>query len=116
MSQHILSVAGAEVEPPQDLEQLRLETVNIGLQGSVLAGLAYNRIDFLPCFGDDILNTCRVNASVKDQLCQCDTCYSRRTGSKPERITASGVSSMIRSTPVAASSARMFRPSRPMMK
>ena len=31
-------------------------------------------------------------------------------------ITASGVSSMIRSTPVAASSARMLRPSLPMMR
>ena len=41
---------------------------------------------------------------------------SRRTGSNPERITASGVSSMIRSTPVAASKARMLRPSRPIMR
>ena len=41
---------------------------------------------------------------------------SRRTGSNPERMTASGVSSMIRSTPVALSSARMLRPSRPMMR
>ena len=41
---------------------------------------------------------------------------SRRTGSKPDRTTVSGVSSMIRSTPVACSSARMLRPSRPMMR
>ena len=41
---------------------------------------------------------------------------SRRNGSKPERITASGVSSTIRSTPVAISRARMLRPSRPMMR
>ncbi len=41
---------------------------------------------------------------------------SRRKGSKPERMTASGVSSTIRSTPVAASRARMLRPSRPMMR
>ena len=41
---------------------------------------------------------------------------SRRTGSKPDSTTASGVSSMIRSTPVACSSARMLRPSRPMMR
>ena len=41
---------------------------------------------------------------------------SRRTGSKQASATASGVSSMIRSTPVAASSARMLRPSRPMMR
>jgi hypothetical protein len=41
---------------------------------------------------------------------------SRRTGSKPDSTTASGVSSMMRSTPVACSSARMLRPSRPMMR
>ena len=41
---------------------------------------------------------------------------SRRTGLKQEITTASGVSSMMRSMPVAASSARMLRPSRPMMR
>ena len=41
---------------------------------------------------------------------------SRRYGSKPERMIAPGVSSTIRSTPVASSSARMLRPSRPMMR
>ena len=41
---------------------------------------------------------------------------SRRTGSKLDRTTASGVSSMIRFTPVVASNARMLRPSRPMMR
>jgi hypothetical protein len=41
---------------------------------------------------------------------------SRRTGSKQERSTASGVSSMMRLTPVTDSKARMFRPSRPMMR
>ena len=41
---------------------------------------------------------------------------SRRTPSKPERTTALGVSSMMKSTPVRFSSARMLRPSRPMMR
>ncbi len=41
---------------------------------------------------------------------------SRRTGSKPESTTVSGVSSMIRSMPVACSRARMLRPSRPMIR
>jgi hypothetical protein len=35
---------------------------------------------------------------------------SRRTGSKQLTITVSGVSSMMTSTPVACSKARMFRP------
>ena len=41
---------------------------------------------------------------------------SRRTPSKPDRITAFGVSSMMKSTPVRCSRARMLRPSRPMMR
>ena len=41
---------------------------------------------------------------------------SRRTPSKPERITADGVSSMMKSIPVRVSSVRMLRPSRPMMR
>ncbi len=41
---------------------------------------------------------------------------SRRTGSNPLRTTVSGVSSMIRSMPVACSRARMLRPSRPMIR
>ena len=40
----------------------------------------------------------------------------RRTGSKEESVTCIGVSSMSSSTPVAASSARMLRPSRPIRR
>ena len=41
---------------------------------------------------------------------------SRRTPSNEESTTALGVSSMMKSTPVRFSSARMLRPSRPMMR
>ena len=41
---------------------------------------------------------------------------SRRTLSKAETMTMPGVSSTITSTPVAFSKARMFRPSRPMIR
>ena len=41
---------------------------------------------------------------------------SLRTGSKQESVTASGVSSMMRSTPVAFSIARILRPSRPIRR
>ena len=41
---------------------------------------------------------------------------SRRTGSKQDTVMASGVSSMMRSTPVIVSKVRIFRPSRPMMR
>ncbi len=41
---------------------------------------------------------------------------SRRTGSKQESKTDSGVSSIITFTPVTCSNARMLRPSRPMIR
>ena len=41
---------------------------------------------------------------------------SRRTGSNADSTTAEGVSSMMKSTPVMFSSARMLRPSRPMIR
>ena len=41
---------------------------------------------------------------------------SRRTGSKHEMVTHSGVSSMMRFVPVSCSNERMLRPSRPMMR
>ena len=52
----------------------------------------------------------RINRSIASRA------ISRRTGSKPESTTAFGVSSMRTVIPVAASNARIFLPSRPMMR
>ncbi len=49
-------------------------------------------------------------------FCRVIFATSRRTPSNDERTTACGVSSMMKSTPVTFSSARMLRPSRPMMR
>lgn len=62
------------------------------------------------------LDTCRVDTSVLYQLVQARRAISRRTGSKPDNTIASGVSSTTISIPVAASNARMLRPSRPMIR
>jgi len=48
-------------------------------------------------------------------LCKARRAISLRTGSKQESIIASGVSSTMISTPVAASSALMFLPSLPII-
>ena len=48
--------------------------------------------------------------------CIASRAISRRTGSKPLNTTAPGVSSINTVTPVSDSNARMFRPSRPMMR
>ncbi len=55
----------------------------------------------------------RPSASRRTSACRA---ISRRTESKPETRTASGVSSTITSTPVSASNERMLRPSRPMIR
>ena len=48
--------------------------------------------------------------------CKANRAISRLTGSNPDKIIASGVSSTIISIPVAASKARIFRPSRPITR
>jgi len=50
------------------------------------------------------------------KLCNDNRAISLLTGSKQDKIMASGVSSTIISTPVAASKARIFRPSRPIIR
>ena|SRR5437660_4592392 len=67
VGQHVLSVAGTEVEPTQDLEQLRLQAVNIGFKGGILASLANDRIHLLPRFGDNVFDAGRMDASVEDE-------------------------------------------------
>ena len=57
-----------------------------------------------------------MDAAVLIRRVRARRAISRRTGSKDDSMTASGVSSMIRSTPVACSRARMLRPSRPMIR
>ena len=75
------------------------------------------RVDFLAGLLDHLLDAGRVDAAVREAASSARCARSsRRTGSKPERVTASGVSSMMTSTPVACSMARMLRPSRPMMR
>jgi hypothetical protein len=57
-----------------------------------------------------------MDAPVGTSFSSARRATSRRTGSKHDTTTVSGVSSMMTSTPVASSNARMLRPSRPMMR
>ena len=66
---------------------------------------------------DDFLDAARDGCGRRTtSFSSASRATSRRTGSKHETTTVSGVSSMMTSTPVASSNARMFRPSRPMMR
>ena len=87
-----------------------------GVVGGLLAGLADDEVDLGAGLGDDLLDAAGWMRPSAISLVSAIRAISRRTGSKPVRTTVSGVSSMIRSTPVAFSSARMLRPSRPMIR
>ena len=67
-------------------------------------------------FFNHFLDTCRMIRPSTINFSSAILATSLRIGSKLERITASGVSSMIRSTPVIVSSVRIFRPSLPMIR
>ena len=115
--EHVLAVAGAVPEPAEQLDDLRRQPGNAGLVGGRLAGLADDQLDLRACLGDDLLDAAGMDAAVLDELGQReprDLAADRVEAADEHAI--SGVSSMIRSMPVACSRARMLRPSRPMMR
>ena len=76
-----------------------------------------SRFDLLLRFGDQLFDARRDECGRRRSACSSEMrAISRRTGSNALTITTPGVSSMITSTPVAFSKARMLRPSRPMMR
>ena len=74
-------------------------------------------VDLGAGLGDDLLDPAGMDAAVGDELGERDPGdLAADRVEAADSTTVSGVSSMIRSTPVACSSARMLRPSRPMMR
>jgi hypothetical protein len=112
----VLSVARPVLEPPEQLDDLGRQSRDARLVGGLLARLADDEVDLRARLADDLLDPARVDPAVLDSFVSASRAISRRTGSNPLITTVSGVSSMIRSTPVACSRARMFRPSRPMIR
>ncbi len=85
-------------------------------KSSLLASFFDLLFDLFLCFFNHFLDTGRMDRPSLISFSRATRATSRRTGSKPEIITASGVSSMIRSIPVKVSSVRIFLPSRPIMR
>ena len=115
--EHVLAVARAVLEPAEELDDLRRQAGHAGVVGGLLARLADHEVDLGAGLGDDLLDPSGVDPAVADEL------GDRQPGDlaadrveAADRTTVSGVSSMIRSTPVACSRARMLRPSRPMIR
>ena len=114
-SQHVLAVPRAVPGGPRACPARgasRARPRRSGLRRRPLGSLLHLALRLVPC----LLDARRVDAPVAISLLSASLAISRRTGLKPEITTASGVSSMIKSMPVALSSVRMLRPSRPMMR
>lgn len=74
------------------------------------------RVEFFFDFLHRLFYSRGVNASVRDEFSSAMAATSLLTGSKPDKMTTSGVSSMMSSMPVAFSSVLILRPSLPMIR
>ena len=70
--QHVLTVAGAVLEPTQQLHQFVVDAVLIGLKHSILAGFPDLVFHFFASLFHRFLNAGRVDAAVHDQLLHSD--------------------------------------------
>ena len=114
--EHVLAVARAVAEPAEDLDQLLVEVAAVRLEHGLLAGLLDVVLDLGLGLVVHLLDPRRMDPAVLDQLDERQLGGLAAMPSKDESTTACGVSSMMKSTPVRCSSARMLRPSRPMIR
>ena len=68
VDEHVLTVAGAELEPPQELDYLRWQGRDAGVVDSLLPCLAHYEIDFGAGLGHDFLDAARVDAAICHEL------------------------------------------------
>ena len=66
--EHVLAVAGAVLEPAEQLDDLGGQPGHAGLVGGLLAGLADDEVDLGAGLGDDLLDAAGVDAAVGDEL------------------------------------------------
>ena len=66
--EHVLAVARPELEPAEELDDLRRQARDAGLVGGLLAGLAHDQVDLGAGLGDDLLDPAGVDAAVGDEL------------------------------------------------
>ena len=70
MLQHVLSIAGAEVQPPQQIHKFTVQPADVGLHGGLLAVFGNLLVDFLLGGGDDLLDAGRMDPPVLDEFLQ----------------------------------------------
>ena len=117
MAQHILAEAGAVLQTANELDQVGMQAVNAQLHNGFVALALHLNFQFAAALVDSLLDAGRVDTAISNQSVPAPC--GRPHGGSGQSWTvwiASGVSSMMRSQPVAVSRARMLRPSRPMMR
>src|SRR5271168_1444007 len=72
MHQHVLRVAVAVLEHPEQLDQLRMDSVHADFDNRALPRLADRFLDLLLGLAHDFLDTPRMNPAVRDELLQRD--------------------------------------------
>ena len=66
--EHVLAVARAVLHPAQELDDLRVQTVDVRLEGRALALRLYRGVDLALGLGDHLLDARRVDAAVLNEL------------------------------------------------
>jgi len=85
-----------------------MQSMHAGVVRRLLASLDDRCVDFLLRLVDDFLDATGWIRPSETSFSSASRATSRRIGSKHETTTVSGVSSMMTSTPVASSNARIF--------
>ncbi len=116
MGQHVLAIARAELEPPEVLDQFRVQALDAGLKRTLLANLDDVSLKVRLDLKVDLFNPRRMDAAVLQKALERHPGDLTAHAIKAGEDDGPGVSSMMKSTPVSVSRTRMLRPSRPMMR
>ena len=114
--EHVLPVRGPVAQGAQDRDQRGVQVGDAHLGHGVLGGPQAQGLDLArlrSCTSSIRAGWIRPSLTSSVKVIRA---VSRRTGSKQDSSTDSGVSSIITLTPVTCSKARMLRPSRPMIR
>src|SRR3989441_6389851 len=67
VAEHVLSVRGAEMQPPEQLHEVRMQSADADLVHSGLRGLLHDLVDLGPRLRDHLFDARRVDAPVDEQ-------------------------------------------------
>ena len=72
--QDVLTITGAVAQAAENLDQLRMNAVDAGLEGSTLAFALDDLLHLAASLVNHFLNAGRMDTTVNDQLFECQTC------------------------------------------